>query len=246
MDDGSGLLEVLVWEQRFEREQQVDWDAIVIGVHVRVRGRLTCYKGAPQLVLASLDLLPDDGSEAVLEEIEHWKLVDHLNDTSYAVKPSLVEGADSILQERDMLRRVLDDSRQQPTSELECLAAVFLYLSNVGTASELELRQHVCSNAQLLRNSLLMLCDHGGAFWEPGVEATVTQIRPESNLAEAVVQVVKAAGRGGLSLSDLISRLRLDDRWRCARQELFDAAIDHLSMESRIFNDGEGLIKILE
>lgn len=236
---------MLVWEQRFEREQQVDWDLIVIGAYVRARGRLASYRGAPQMVLSSLEMLPEDGSEALLEELEHWKLIDQLNDSAYMLKPTLVEGAESILQERDMLRRVLE-KRQEPESELECLAAVFVFLSSCGTASEADLRQQVCGNAQMLRNSLLMLCDQGSAFWEPGMTATVTQIRPEGNLADAVLDILKHAGRGGLTLTELVSRLQLDDRWRCARNELIDAAIDHLSMESRIFNDGEGLIKLLE
>lgn len=247
LDDGSGLVEVLVWERRFEREQPVDWDTIRLGMHLRVRGKIAAYLGAPQITLSSFDLLPEDGSDALLEELEQWKQIAHLNETVYSQPPARIEGAEALLEEKKLLLKCIA-REAQPESELECLGAVFVYLSSngVGSASEEELRQHVCSDAMMLRNALLTLCDQGGAFWEPGVAvATVTQIRSEENLANAVLDVVRFAGKQGIALADLVTTLHGDDRWRCVRNDSIEASLEYLSMESKIFNDGEGLLKLV-
>jgi RPA family protein len=243
VDDSSGLVEVLVWEKRFEREQPVDWDAIQLGEHIRVRGKLSCYLGNPQLTLSSFDLLPE-GSDGLVEEVEQWKMIAELNETAYAQIPTLTDGAEALREEQAMLHRVLD-RKSAPVSELECIGAVFVCLSERETMTEENLRLELCADAQLLRSALITLCDNGGAFWEPGKVATVTQIRPEGNLAEAIFNLIKSNGLSGILLSDLVETLQEHDRWRCVRPDLIEAAMEHLSTESRIFNDGEGLLKLV-
>ena len=53
LDDATGLLEVLVWERRFEREPTIDWSALQIGTLVRIRGKLSYYAKRVQLTAFS-------------------------------------------------------------------------------------------------------------------------------------------------------------------------------------------------
>ncbi len=245
LDDSTGLIEVLVWERRFEREQTVDWDTIQLGGMLRVRGKLSCYLDAPQLTLSSFDVLPD-GSDGILEEIEHWKQVARLNETAYCRSTSASpEGTEALMEERAMLKATLSRS-QVPQTEMECMCAVFLALSESqsGTMSEAELRDVVCSDAKMVRAALLELCDNGAAYWgqEESV-ASVTQIRPEGNLAEAIDRVISESNAAGITVPQLAMELKQDYRWHCVRSEQMEAALEHLTTESAVFNDGEGLYK---
>jgi RPA family protein len=244
VDDSTGLLEVLVWEKRFEREQQIEWEVVQLGTLVRVRGRLSCYLGAPQLTLSSLDVLPE-GSDGVLEEVEQWKQIAELSE-AYKASDAHLDGMDALLQEQAMLRRVLK-RHAVPQTESECLVAVFVCLSEAesGTVAEASLLELVCDDAPLIRAALCLLCDNGSAYWEQQEEVLVTQIRPEGNLGAAIVEIVKESAEEGIRVPQLMQQLQSDYRWRCVRSDLVDAALEHLTTESLVFNDGEALYKLV-
>merc|ERR1712000_558237 len=124
------------------------------------------------------------------------------------------------------------------------MSAVFMHLSSsdTGTCSERDLRDLLQVNdAQLLRSALVTLCDNGGAFWVPG-SATVTQIRPERNLADSVRDIIHAQPTGATMLQ-VHNELVKDQRWKCIRDDQVETSLQHLARESHVYNGGDGVWK---
>ena len=242
VDDGTGLVEVLVWERRFERESKIDWNQIQLGALVRVRGRLSCYQGAAQLTLSSIDYLAEDG-EGIVEEIEQWRLVEELANSAYCKSDHHLKGLESMLEEQQMLHSILGQNKK-PTSVQETMGVIFMHLSENATCTEVELRELFDSvDRQTLRSALIMLCDNGGAYWVEG-EAAVTQIRPEGNLSVLIESHVKSR-REGLPIMEIETAVHADSRFSCVRRDQVEYALEYLAKESKIYNTGEGTWKIV-
>ena len=247
LDDATGLIEILVWERRFEREMPIDWDRLSLGALVRVRGRLSSYRDAPQLTLASVDYLPE-ASDGFLEETAQWEAAMKLNAEIYFKDPASSEGMSlpkGLEEERTILQKALCRDAP-PETVLEAMGAAFGYLSELptGQCSEWDLRNVFQVDHKMLRDALVMLCDHGGAFWAAG-EAVVEQIRPEENLASAILTVIKSSGSAGATMIQIQKDLMADYRWRCVRDDLMEAGLAWLAHESKVFNGGDGFWKLV-
>lgn len=265
VDDGSGLLEVLLWEKRFEREAPIDWAQIRLGTLVRVRGRLSVYLEHPQMTAFAVDLL-DQGLDGVLQEMEQWTQCQRLARQYYEQSATA-----HLTPERTLLRAIVlgeeiesdiasegkrikghnhhvnDDDRNDVFDEMRVLrvmgeAFVSLSSGEEGTMTEQSLAQHLQCDIRLMRQALTRLCDNGGAFWtiDSSDGPKVTQIRPEKNLAQAIVRVV---GSNQMTAGEIATTLKEDPRWACVRSDQIDVSLEYLAEESVLFNMGDDVWK---
>lgn len=242
VDDASGLLEILVWERRFERETPIDWDRIVLGALVRVRGRLAWYRDCPQMTLSSIDFLPE-GSDGAIEEVAQWQRIAELNATAYQSSLSHLEDSAGLVAEEQLILTAIGQGEHPPQSVMEVMGAIFRHLSltPTGVCSEWDLRGLFRVGHEVIRAALVQLCDHGGAYWLQD-EPVVTQIRPDDNLAEAIWQVMQLHRPRGLTLLDIHKALVEDYRWKCVRDDQLGAALEIMAQErSQVYNGGDGV-----
>lgn len=243
-----------MWERRYEREPLIAADDVVLGALVRVRGRISAYQGRPQITAFAVALLPND-STGVAEEMAHWREMQALGAGAYRALASLPP---ALAAERAMLLRIVQPNGEPIPAGASMLelcghASWALGRHSTGTATERELLAVLNNNdpatrtvdPPALREALRLLCDNGGAYWGTSAsgEPTVTHIGPQSNLATAVLAVVRAAA-APVDERAIAQALWAEPRWSCVRASQVASALAHLARESHVFDNGEGRWKL--